>query len=225
MKVVQYSGKLLAGLTGLIIVYFLLAFILSVIPVNKRVKSKEEVEIYILTNGVHTDIILPVRNEWKDWSDFVPFQHTWGNDTTAGFVAFGWGDKNFYLNTPEWSDLKFSTAFNAGFGLSEAALHVTFYHRLQQSKSCKMLSISADNYRKLVNYITESFEKDESGKVMHIDTEVVYGNNDAFYEAKGRYHIFYTCNTWTNDALKACSQKACLWTPFDKGIFYQYRDK
>lgn len=160
-----------------------------------------------------------------DWSDFVPFYHTRGNDTTTDFVAFGWGDKNFYLNTPEWSDLKFSTAFHAAFGLSEAALHVTFYHRLRQSKSCKKLSVSADNYRKLVNYISGSFEQDESGKLRHIETEAVYGNNDAFYEAKGNYHIFYSCNTWTNEALKACGQRACLWTPFDKGIFYQYRDK
>jgi hypothetical protein len=51
----------------------------------------------------------------------------------------------------------------------------------------------------------------------------VYGDNDAFYEAIGSYNLFKTCNTWTNNALKSCGQKACFWTPFESGIFYQYK--
>jgi hypothetical protein len=39
----------------------------------------------------------------------------------------------------------------------------------------------------------------------------------------GSYNLFHTCNTWTNDALKAGGQKACWWTPFDAGIFRQYQ--
>jgi len=35
--------------------------------------------------------------------------------------------------------------------------------------------------------------------------------------------LFHTCNTWANNALKACGQKASLWTPFDTGIFYHYQ--
>ena len=50
-----------------------------------------------------------------------------------------------------------------------------------------------------------------------------YGKNDAFYEATGRYSLFHTCNTWTNNALKIAGQKACVWTPFDTGIFYHYQ--
>ena len=47
---------------------------------------------------------------------------------------------------------------------------------------------------------------------------------DAFYDAKGSYNLTRTCNTWTNNALKAAGLKACLWTPFDSGIFWQYRN-
>jgi hypothetical protein len=34
--------------------------------------------------------------------------------------------------------------------------------------------------------------------------------------------MFHTCNTWANNGLKSCGQKAALWTPFDSGIFGQY---
>ena len=46
---------------------------------------------------------------------------------------------------------------------------------------------------------------------------------DAFYDAKGKYSLFYTCNTWANCALKAANQKASLWTVYDKGIFCHYK--
>ncbi|MCX6352889.1 MAG: DUF2459 domain-containing protein, partial [Bacteroidetes bacterium] len=36
--------------------------------------------------------------------------------------------------------------------------------------------------------------------------------------------LFYTCNTFTNQALKAGGLKACLWPPFDKGIFKKYEE-
>lgn len=61
------------------------------------------------------------------------------------------------------------------------------------------------------------------GRTIHIGTHANYGLTDAFYDGVGRYNLFRTCNTWTNDALKACGQKACWWTPFDTGIFRQYR--
>ena len=54
-------------------------------------------------------------------------------------------------------------------------------------------------------------------------TEARYRDHDAFYEGVGTYSLFRTCNTWANKALKVSGQKACLWTPVDKGMFYQYR--
>jgi hypothetical protein len=55
----------------------------------------------------------------------------------VNYLAFGWGDKGFYLNTPEWADLKVSTALNAAFGLSSSAIHSTFYKKLRENETCK----------------------------------------------------------------------------------------
>jgi hypothetical protein len=72
-----------------------------------------------------------------------------------------------------------------------------------------------------VDYISNSFQSD-SGEFLKIETDAVYGKNDAFYEAKGSYSLFHTCNTWTNNALKSANQKAALWTATDKGILSHY---
>lgn len=227
MKIFKLFLKILTrtilGLLILIFVYFIAAFGLSRIAVNKKHPTEGTIDMYILTNGVHTDIVLPIRMEKIDWSKIVKIEHTKGADTAVKFVAFGWGDKNFYLNTPTWSDLKFSTAVKAATGMSESALHVTFYKSLRVSEDCRKISISQDSYRKMSEFILQSFKRNKEGEILWIPTDAVYGDNDAFYDSKGSYNIFYTCNTWANDVLKAGHQKACLWTPFDKGIFYHYK--
>lgn len=214
--------RIFLTLIGLIALYLLAVLILPLFSVNSTKQDTEEVTIYILTNGVHTDIVCPIKTEIIDWSDVVPFKNTISQRTDFEYVAFGWGDKGFYLDTPTWADLKFSTAFKAAFWLGDSAMHVTFYNHPEEGADCKEIKISRENYELLVAFIQNSFNK-ENGKTQLIPTDMVYGKNDAFYEAHRSYNLFYTCNTWANSALKAANQKAALWTATDKGIFKQYR--
>ena len=69
----------------------------------------------------------------------------------------GWGDKGFYLDTPSWADLKFSTAFKAVFGINTAAIHATYYKELKENELCKKIEISKEQYKDLVAYIQKSF--------------------------------------------------------------------
>lgn len=222
-KLFKWTFRIIGGLLLFIILYGIAAFSLPYIPVNSDfVQCKANaVEIYILTNGVHTDLVLPLKNENKNWALTVNPADTKSGSTRANLVAFGWGDKGFYLETPTWAELKFKTAFKAAFGLSTSAMHVTFYEKLNESQSCKKICISRECYKKICLYIEESFDIDNKGNYIQIKN-ASYGLDDSFYEAKGTYNLFHTCNTWANNGLKACNLKACLWTPFDKGIFYQY---
>ncbi len=215
-------GWTLLGIISFFILYIISALSISKISVNSDVSQKDKpIEIFILSNGVHTDIVVPIKNEYKDWSKEIRFQQTKSKDSLVNYLAFGWGDKGFYLNTPEWSDLKFSTAFNAAFGLSTSAMHTTFYKIMKEGEACKKIKISAEEYQKLVTYISDSFFRDTYKNVQWISGNS-YGNRDAFYEANGSYNLFYTCNTWANNALKIANQKASLWTVTDSGIFYHY---
>lgn len=217
-KFLKYTTFFLLGIIG----YLLVVTLLSYISVNDGlVKSHKEIPIYILTNGVHTDVVLPLKSEHYDWTNQLKTEHTKAKDTTMNYVALGWGDKGFYLETPTWADLKASTALKAASGLSTSAMHVTFYKEMKESKSCKKLQISSDNYKKLILFINESFQT-KSGEFLKIETDAVYGKHDVFYEANGSYSLFYTCNSWANQALKAANQKAALWTISDSGIFRHY---
>ena len=83
--------------------------------------------------------------------------------------------------------------------------------------------MSKAQYTRLIAYVKGSFTQTDDGHFMVIKTNANYGKNDAFYEANGSYSMLHTCNTWANNGLKSCGQKAAFWTPFDTGIFGQYR--
>jgi uncharacterized protein (TIGR02117 family) len=220
--VFKYLFRGVLIIVGLLLFYLLSAFGLSRITINKDSKPGSDVTIYIRTNGIHTDIVVPVKYKQTDWSTEVSFSNTKANDTALQWLAIGWGDKAFYLETPTLSDLKFRVVFNAAFGLSQSAIHATFYRTLSESEACKKIVISEDEYSRLSTFVSASFEKDTAGHVKPIGRQFAYSGTDAFYEGTGTYSLFYTCNTWANNALKISGQKSCLWTPFDKAIFAKY---
>ncbi|GGH79812.1 hypothetical protein GCM10011379_49750 [Filimonas zeae] len=220
LRMIAYSAL---TLVALLLLYLLSAFTLSRISTAREKDTRPEMAIYILTNGVHTDLVVPVKSEYIDWSQYIPFSNTSSKDTTAQWLAFGWGDKGFYLETPTWADLKFGTAFKAAFRLSTSAVHATYYRMMSENKECRKIEISKAQYARLVAYIRNTLDTTAGGMPVYIPTTANYGKHDAFYEARGSYHLFHTCNTWANNGLKSCGQKACVWTIFDTGIFYQYK--
>ena len=223
MKTIKKTFKYLGIFLLFLCIYGLLVTLMSYITVNNKETAIDEpkVAIFILSNGVHTDIVVPVKNDTFDWSKQIKFEHTKAKDSTAKYLAIGWGDRGFYLETPTWADLKVSTALKATTGLSSSALHTTFYKSMKEDTYCKKIQISTVEYQKLVLFINDSFET-RSGENIKIETNAVYGKNDIFYEAKGSYSLFYTCNTWANQALKSANQKAALHTLTDTGIFRHY---
>jgi len=219
-----YFLKTLGFIVGIVVLYAILGYLLPFIEVSAKDDGEQkEIPIYIYTNGVHTDIVMPVKNELHDWSAKIPFANTTSKKTDYSYVGIGWGDKGFYLDTPTWADLKFSTAVKAAFWMSKSAMHTSFYNTMTEASDCKKIMISKKQYEALVKFIDAKFDRDANGNYLLIPTKAVYSDNDAFYDAKGSYSFLNTCNTWANDALKAAGQKAAWWTPTDYGIFLHYK--
>lgn len=198
------------------------AYGLSKITVNKdnSTSINDSIEIFVATNGVHTDIVLPLTNDLIDWKNFVNPEYTKSGYDNYRYVAFGWGDKGFYLETPTWAELKFKTAFKALFFLSSSAMHVSFYRNVKENDGCKSIKVDKNKYMKIIEYVTNSFKLENNSPILIKDAS--YGINDSFYEATGKYNLFYTCNTWTNNGLKYAGLKGCYWTPFDSEILNKY---
>ena len=77
---------------------------------------------------------------------------------------------------------------------------------------------------RLKDYVLNSRDLDEGGNSIVIQTSAQYGHTDAFYEARGAYSMFHSCNTWANKGLKVAHMPSAVWTVFDKGILRHYRN-
>ncbi len=215
-SILYFLGFLILFIIG----YLGTEYVFAKWTVNKDSPIKKDILIYVQSNGVHTDIVLPVKTEIIDWSTIFPYKNNKSQSTDYKFVGIGWGDKGFYLDTPEWKDLKVSTAFEAATSLGESALHVTYLKNVSEDELTKPIWISFEQYNAIIKTIKNTIEW-KNNEVIYISTDAQYGLTDAFYEAEGSYSIFHTCNTWTNNVLKNANLKASKWVAFDKGILYQ----
>ncbi len=219
LRIIRILLRGISGFILLICLYVAIAFICCYIPVNRSFhNSKNGIEIFLDDNGVHTDLVLPVNNLRINWKEKLMHPLFREADSSFHYVAFGWGDKQFYIETPYWSDLKFSTALKALFFMNTTAIHTAYMMNAPAlGKDCKRLLLSTQQYDKLVNYILQSFKLDKRGQVIPVD-ELSYGNNDAFYEAKGKYSLIKTCNEWTSEALRTAGVTTAFWSPFTWGV-------
>ena len=169
------------------------------------------IEAYVMSNGVHTDYVFPLRAAAIDWSQLFLPSHARAAPADAEFIAIGWGDREFYLNTPTWADLTAARAFGALRGGNRALLHVTWLRRADLRGSVWRLPLSVPQYAALAGHVHAALPGARAVPIAGAH----YDGNDAFYEANGSYHLFETCNTWTGRGLRRAGVPMGRWTPFD----------
>jgi len=214
-RLLKYFAKAIVGLFILIATYLAIACLLSFIGTNpKPVSCAAQQHIYITSNGLHLNFILPVDSiEQKLLTKLqVP--------NGVEYLSFGWGDKKFYLETPTWDDLRWGTTLRALLWKTDGAMHLTHYSR--RSDDWTRVNLCPSQYEQLTSYIQRTFKENSKGAFIKIPN-AGYTDRDAFYEAKGHYSAFYTCNNWVNAGLKRAAVKTSIWSPFDFGVLHHLR--
>lgn len=173
-------------------------------------EADEGVTIYVATNGIHTGLILPTRTADTDWSPLVRPEHIADPRYAGHYLWFGWGDREFYLNTPTWRELSPRTAIRALIGSDATLVHVD--HLLEPWEDARPVRLSRDQYRKLVAAIRNSFDPERTQPIRGYDVA------DVFYPARGHYDILRTCNWWTGQMLRRAGVRIGAWTPFSATV-------
>ncbi|MGJ7580929.1 TIGR02117 family protein [Variovorax sp. RHLX14] len=214
---------LMLMLLALSVLYVGAAGALMLLPVHaeqraSRTAQPTDVQAFVLTNGVHTDLVFPIRSAQIDWTGIFPMADAAAVPRDAEFIAIGWGDREFYLHTPTWADLTVSRALGALAGRNPSLLHVTWLRRGQfatpGSSGAYALPLTAAQYAGLAAYVRAKLP---DGLATPLPS-AGYGGQDAFYEATGSYGPFETCNTWTGRGLRNAGLTMGRWTPFDYNV-------
>lgn len=209
-----------AGLSVVVLVlggYAGFAALLSRWAVPGAPQATQGVEIQVCGNGVHTDLVLPTVTRAMDWTTEFPRLDLPGADAWTTHLAFGWGDRGFYLETRRWSDLRPATALAALFGGGSTVLHVTALYSQEGNPDCAVLLLGDRQYAALVAHVRGTLKRDGQGRPLPLAGSG-YGPTDLFYEAVGHYSPVETCNEWTAKGLRAAGVTVGRWTPFQGDV-------
>lgn len=181
------------------------------IPLNAGWREPQDgVTIYVATNGLHSGLMLPTRAAGIDWSPLVRPEHIHDPRYAGRWLWFGWGDRDFYLNTPTWAALSPRTALSALIGSDRTLMHVD--HVLEPWDDARPLRLTREQYRRLAAAIGNSFDPADRRPIPGYDVA------DVFYPARGHYDAIRTCNWWTGRMLRQAGIRIGAWTPFSATV-------
>jgi uncharacterized protein (TIGR02117 family) len=190
------------------------------VPVNRAWSEPERgTLVYLADNGIHADLIMPVRAQGLDWSGLLPKRDFADPPAGARWIAFGSGEERVYLDTPRWRDIRLSTIWSALTG-GRRVMHVEYV--ADPSYAVREIRLRPEEYRRLWAAVRADFALSNSGRPQVIAGRG-YGCCDAFYRASGKASAFRTCNSWVANRLQLARVKTSLWPPFAQGLLWRYR--
>ncbi len=210
MRIFKYLIYTILLSISIVILYISLSYILTLFPQKTPLSLNKKTEtIYLLYDDMHSDIIINIDKSKYNWRKLLPRLI---KNRKEGYIAFGWGDRETYLNTPTWSDLKISTALKALFLNTPSLIHVVYYKRINRFKYIKPIKVSTAQKDEIERRILESFGE----KIVF--KQRVEGYSNIFYSSPYRYNLIRTCNTWTGDILRESNITMSYWTPFSFNV-------
>lgn len=202
------------------LIYLLAALVGALIPANPGWQPpRQGVPIFVRTNGVHTSIVVPSAREGIDWSPLLRAGHIDRPDLAGDYLAIGWGQRDFFLKTPTWADLRPGIALRALVGGGGSLIHVEHLRRPVADRDHRPVLVSPEQYRRLAGFILDSFALPPNGTVLPIPGHF---ETDVFYDARGDYNLFTTSNEWTGAALRTAGVRIGIWTPFAQSVLMRF---
>lgn len=225
----KYSLRLLGAICAFVSGYLIIGEWLGNQTVNSDFEpTPNGIKIFVISNGVHTDIVVPTVTDQIDWTEFLDpatFQPVPENDSPP-YIAFGWGDRGLYEDVPEWSDLTATIAFRSMLIPTDSAVHVSYFdNQLKETDNSIPIEISAEQYQILIDGFKNSFLLDSEGQPQSLNCCFYPHLKDQFYESPRYYHIFETCNMWTNRLLKDAGVPTARWAPQQENIMVHLRSR
>ena len=150
--------------------------------------------IYLINHGWHAGIVIP-RGD-------IP-AHLWPahRELPASiYLEVGWGDQAFY----QTSKTTLALLLKAVFRPTPSVLHFVWFDRpvpqYFPASDIVEVDVTQQGLEALSRFMEATYDRDGQGKIVPL-APGIYGTS-RFYQARGKYHLFNTCNTWTAKALR-----------------------
>lgn len=161
----------------------------------------------LLVNGpIHYDILIPISVARRDMA-WLSKQGIALDHPDVRWLVVGWGARDFYTTIGTYRDIS-AKAIWRGITGDSAVMQVSVAGPLEDT--WPSIALDATQMRRLTNAITEDFA--QGAQTQAID-HPGFSDLDRFFAAKGRFHIFQTCNAWVGNIMRQSGVAFGLWTP------------
>lgn len=151
--------------------------------------------IYVISNGWHTAIVVPApalvaTAALPELADFFD----------AAYLEFGWGDRTYYPAKKKTLGMTLAAALVP----TPAVMHMAAHQAPPEDDGAGYEVISVEltetGFQRLIKALAAEFERPSGDRAEPISRGLY--PDSYFYHARGEFHLFNTCNTWTARMLR-----------------------
>jgi uncharacterized protein (TIGR02117 family) len=151
--------------------------------------------VYVVSNGWHTGLVVAR-------SDIPPGRIAEAADfPDARYLEFGWGDREYYPARRQTIGM----ALDAALTPSPAVIHLVGRDAPPQSTAPEVevlaVPVTAAGLDRLTARLDAAFDRPPGGRAASVAPG--FSRDSRFYPARGKFHLFNTCNTWIAEKLAA----------------------
>jgi uncharacterized protein (TIGR02117 family) len=168
-----------------------------------------EYRVGLVAGPIHYDLLIPLHNDIRPLFGFalaadVPLDR-------AEWVLIGWGARGFYTQTPGLADITPAVALRAAIG-DTAVMRLEAVGRIDDFAAIPLIALTQTEMYALLDAVLGSLDGTQALP------QFGFTGRDAFFPARGRFHVLNTCNVWLGDMLRAAGLPFGRWTPFAQSI-------
>ena len=152
--------------------------------------------IQVASNGWHTAVVVPApaltaTGMLPEAADFPG----------AAFLEFGWGDRVYYPAKEKTVGMTLAAALAPTPAVMHMAGLAATPRAGGSSREVVTVGLTETGFLSLIEALAAEFERPAEGRASSVARGLYPGSR--FYNARGSFHLFNTCNTWTARMLHA----------------------
>ncbi len=165
---------------------------------------------------IHYDFLIPLSSETRAQFAFAEAAGVPIANPDAEWLVLGWGAEGFYTTAGTYSDITAGAVLRAAMG-EAAVLRLDVAGNVQGVPGLSFLTLSEPQFAALLAAIDASFQRDQTATPIPLPY-AGFTPTDAFFAARGDFHLFHTCNAWIGETLRAAGVPFGIWTPTPQAV-------
>jgi uncharacterized protein (TIGR02117 family) len=205
------------ALPVMVALYFAASLIGAVLPgETANTPAGRSYEIGLIAGPIHYDFLLPLDADTRARFVFTGKGGVRVDHPDAAWLVIGWGARAFYTTAGSYRDVRAGAVLRGIFG-DDAVVRVDVAGPLENAPDIQFIAMSEAQYAAFLTHILAAFKRGDDGEAIHLPG-THFSQTDAFFEARGRFSVFRTCNAWVGESLRAAGLGFGLWTPTPQAI-------